>query len=1385
MYEQAAGLCTALIFIQLKMRVMRKILFTFLGAVFAVGIASANINPNQEKAPDSNRITYRDNCDVAKAQRDQSINNVRARLTTGGDVWWDGNDGRYVVPKVPPGVPEVSSIFAGAVWLGGIDAAGNLKLAAQTYGRSSGSTDFWPGPLTPLDAENPGVTDQETCSNWDAFFVVTGAEIDEHLRLYNASVDNGTAYEEALIPRGVRGWPAKGNPYFFDVNGFELPNTDQGLAGFWDEDGDGLYNPLNGDYPIIEVRGCVTPQYPDEMVFWIYNDNGNVHTESNADPIRMEIQVQAFAYATNDELNDMTFQRYKLINRAVEPIDSTFFAMWVDPDLGCYTDDFVGCDTVRSMAYVYNEDALDGQTGCTCPGGVNTYCDEVPLLGVDYFRGPLGPKVIQPDGSLTNPTLGEEPDTIVELGMTSFTYYNNGGQGGPPPGTADPGQPIEYYRYLTGSWRDGTPFTYGGEAYQDGTEPVDYAFTEAPDDPDGWSMCTADVTPGRDRRTIQASGPFRLDPGAVNELIVGVVWVADQPYPCPDIRQLQQADDIAQALFDNCFDIVDGPDAPDIDIIELDQELILVLTNDTSIAASNNAFEAYAERGLEIPELVEDSLYRFEGYKIYQMSGPNVGLSPDNVDDPSRVRLVAQVDVLNGIERIFNWEPVDNPTGDPYYVPVLKVEGRNRGIQHTFRITEDAFAEGDRSLINHKKYYFAAVAYAFNEYEPFDPERILGQPEPYLEGRRNIGPNGDGLPYTAIPRPITDRRLNAQYGDGAVITRADGVGTAENFLDLSDETRAAIEEAIANDAQYVGDLTYRAGRGPINIQVFNPLEVVDGNYEIEFVDSDPNDNTLDQDARWVLRSVENPDVEIMSARTIQVLNEQIIREFGFTVNIGQVSEPGTQETEDNGYIGFEVEYANGDNAFPWLSWIPEDTDLSQAPGDDALFNYMSTRDGERDAALDPDMGLTQYGEGPILPYYMLDWRSRGEFDLPFLSPVWTNNSASGIIRNQMDLADLSNIDIVFTSNKDLWSRCVIVESANRFYTDAGFETQGGVSQFDLRAAPSVGKDAGDNGLPAPDGDDVGMGWFPGYAVDVETGQRLNIFFGENSVYNADNFLLADVAFEDGITGADMMFNPSSQLLLPEVANLGMLPVYAGGQHMVYVTKTPYDGCASLRDRLKPGGSPLTKVSSLRQIVWAGMILGAEDARMLSYAEGLIPEDVTVKVRATNPYQVEVDNEDVDGDQRTGSGENNYHPLYRFSLEGRQAAALDEVGIESALDMIQIVPNPYYGFSDYETSQFTTTVKITNLPAKCVVTIYSLDGKFIRQYNRDEVGAVPEGNNRAVERNQITPALEWDLNNSKGIPIASGVYLIHVSAEGLGERTIKWFGVNRQFDPSGL
>ena len=277
--------------------------------------------------------------------------------------------------------------------------------------------------------------------------------------------------------------------------------------------------------------------------------------------------------------------------------------------------------------------------------------------------------------------------------------------------------------------------------------------------------------------------------------------------------------------------------------------------------------------------------------------------------------------------------------------------------------------------------------------------------------------------------------------------------------------------------------------------------------------------------------------------------------------------------------------------------MPEGTNLLEFTNqDDYLFDYFSTESGQADAALDPDRGLTQYGQGPLMPYYMLDWRTRatsqffGEFI--FISPVWANNSASGIVRNQMSLGNLNNVDLVLTSDKDLWSRCVVVETANRFYIDAGFQTEITADdsklreQFDLRGALSVGKEAGEDGLPLPDGEldengnpQVGMGWFPGYAVDVETGQRLNVFWGENSVYDGSLF---PESFTDGATGRDMMLNPNSQLLLEDndAFNAPPYPAYLGGQHMIYISKVPYDSCQIFRENLKVGPSPLTKIKAM-------------------------------------------------------------------------------------------------------------------------------------------------------------------------------------------------------------
>ena len=105
----------------------------------------------------------------------------------------------------------------------------------------------------------------------------------------------------------------------------------------------------------------------------------------------------------------------------------------------------------------------------------------------------------------------------------------------------------------------------------------------------------------------------------------------------------------------------------------------------------------------------------------------------------------------------------------------------------------------------------------------------------------------------------------------------------------------------------------------------------------------------------------------------------------------------------------------------------------------------------------------------------------------------------------------------------------------------------------------------------------------------------------------------------------------------------------------------------------------------------------------------------------------------------------------------------------ALKLINIVPNPYYAYSEYERNRLDTRVKITNLPEKCTVTIYTVNGKLVRTYKKDSAETY----------------VDWDLNNHKAIPVAGGVYLIHIEVPGIGERVLKFFGGMRQVDLQNL
>jgi hypothetical protein len=127
--------------------------------------------------------------------------------------------------------------------------------------------------------------------------------------------------------------------------------------------------------------------------------------------------------------------------------------------------------------------------------------------------------------------------------------------------------------------------------------------------------------------------------------------------------------------------------------------------------------------------------------------------------------------------------------------------------------------------------------------------------------------------------------------------------------------------------------------------------------------------------------------------------------------------------------------------------------------------------------------------------------------------------------------------------------------------------------------------------------------------------------------------------------------------------------------------------------------------------------------------------------------------------------NSFHPVYRFSTDDIVATTGDLNVAKDAMDAIRAVPNPYYGKSTYETNQLDNRVKITNLPQQATISIFSVSGTLIRKLKKDD----------------SMTSIDWDLKNDYGIPIASGLYIIHVNSPGIGEKIIKWFGSLRPID----
>jgi hypothetical protein len=286
-------------------------------------------------------------------------------------------------------------------------------------------------------------------------------------------------------------------------------------AEFYDGDGDGIYEPVdknwNGTWDLNEDM----PLLIGDITAWcVYNDAlpKNQRRWNTVDPQGIEIRQTVFA-DTNPELENVIFIRYSILNTGTvaETMDSVYFGVWEDADVGDHTNDIVGCDTLLNSGFYYEV------------GPDFIYGDDPPSFFTSILQGPAVFTNEVSDTAKRNfgQLIGSEILIgVINQGMTSHAFFIGG-----DPFLNDPNNAVEARQFLEGKTQDNNypnpcAFPYcevrGGVSCNE-VNPHFWASGDPVTDV-GWiNRMTVD------HRNLVSTGPFKLEKDKPQDIIIAYV----------------------------------------------------------------------------------------------------------------------------------------------------------------------------------------------------------------------------------------------------------------------------------------------------------------------------------------------------------------------------------------------------------------------------------------------------------------------------------------------------------------------------------------------------------------------------------------------------------------------------------------------------------------------------------------------------------------------------------------------------------------------------------------------------------------------------------------------------------------------------------------------
>lgn len=1102
-------------------------------------------------------------------------------------------------------------------------------------------------------------------------------------------------------------WPAAWGAPYEDVDGNDSwdPNID--IPGY-----PGAHQTvwtISNDVPtIVDANGTPTGEST--------NTAPNLY---GADPVGVELRVTMWGYAfgASDPLGNVVFKKAELTYTGLETsselvnpevLDSVYFTQWSDPDLGTYTDDYVGTDVDLSFGYVYNGNRLDGVFN----GIYNLPC---PAGGYDFLQGPADNLDIDGDGDLTE-----------YLPMTSFTYFGAGSSISDPDLSSYSGS-LQFFNLMEGYLpRPEYPTQVPWTDLSTG-ESTMFALSGDPVAGSGW-IDGVQLPPG-DRRLVMASGPYEMSKGETATVVLALVAGTGLD-AVSSVSVAKYYDTYAQYAYDQGFSLPSAPTTPSLTATEMDGSISLDWGSDASAVSAT--------------EMTVSEGFEFEGYNVYQLPSAGSPLT-EGVK-------VATFDKVNLVQNILDPD-VDALTG--LVVNVVKQTGSDAGVQRFYHTDYDEVR--GRPMSNGVKYHFAVTAYSYladNEGSPFKTlesgeARLAVTPHSANPGvdvahmnGSDVTVNHDGTANASVnvnivnSNNLKDETYHVNFDqqhfyrdlEGNWIKSETSGRSTGKITDCSGSTVTASAIASANvgtvDLVLAFELVCPGGAWIDGIQMTFPEGFsssvnswsTTGGGNVCSYGTDSGQNCDNLDGSWdgdVLLFGDDDRTGFGAYESSNV----------FTVNYNPPADGFEAITVsyvvyDDGYDGTVVDGEGTTTAAELGFEYKTEThwNLSTDGGDILLEDQTFINGEDLYGGMSVDnMSKFHYNSAAAVTIDGFQVNVEGGYDSP------TDAYGHEVTAGPMDINEVGaayfDVDSYAQNGWALTAKAVDtygsgITSVDYLQRDIQIRFTG-----EFESTP-ITTDAGVVYYPAL-AEGGSYAWINGSRISPLADHPDPTNPGDGSPFRIKiPFEVWDMEAEGGPQQIDIAIYDRMQGFASGDTVYAFNPYDRMYTHFIHL---PYQEDGNYGEENSGWGAAYGDgVGEIEEnltwnAVWWDTQFNQGDTLTFQYA---------------NPIQAGSD-------------------VFSFSMSANTVSASND------LSNVSVYPNPYYGFHELESARNNKFVSMNNLPQEATVKIYSLGGTFVRQIDKTDEGQFAE----------------WDLKNQYGYPVASGLYIMRITS-GDEEKIVK-------------